>query len=237
MRLIPSRLARNFAVLLGVLALSACGSADELHSYNFRMTVEVETPEGVRSGSSVYAVTAASAKPLLQEQAGRSWEVRGEAVAVDLPNGKTVFALLKTGAHFGDLMGLSMNTLYPTFREDGYDVVGVAGKLSQRKPGGEPATVAPDDYPMLVAFEDINNPASVYEVDPADLAASFGEGVTLRQITVELTGDPVTTGIEERLRLIGIKPDHSLDNDFEMTTSPTLAQILSHRDFVQGTVR
>ena len=54
-------------------------------------------------------------------------------------------------------------------------------------------------YPMLVTFTDIDDPSSVQRVDPANLAASFGPGVTLKRITVEVTKDPVTTGIEKRL--------------------------------------
>lgn len=52
---------------------------------------------------------------------------------------------------------------------------------------------------MMVTFGDEADPTSVAEVDPDDLAATFGEGVKVKRITVELTDDPVTTGIEERL--------------------------------------
>jgi hypothetical protein len=52
---------------------------------------------------------------------------------------------------------------------------------------------------MLVTFGDEADPTSVAEVDPDDLAATFGEGVRLKRITVELTDDPVTSGIEARL--------------------------------------
>jgi hypothetical protein len=42
-------------LLAGTVAalLSGCGSFFRSGSYRFRMTVEVETPEGVRTGSSV----------------------------------------------------------------------------------------------------------------------------------------------------------------------------------------
>lgn len=168
------------------------------HTYRFRLTVEVDTPEGVKSGSSVYQVQAKKLPKLLPEMGTRSVEVRGEAVAIDLPGGQTLFALLKTGAHFGDMMGLSMNTLHPDFRGARYDVVGVAKALKKGQYPG-PAKVAPADYPMLVTFTDIADPASVVQVDPGDLAASFGEEVRLRRITVEVTGDRVTTGIQKRL--------------------------------------
>jgi hypothetical protein len=50
-----------------------------------------------------------------------------------------------------------------------------------------------------VTFGDIKDPTSVARVDPDDLAASFGAGVKLKAITVEITDDAVTTGIEKRL--------------------------------------
>lgn len=58
-------------------------------------------------------------------------------------------------------------------------------------------------YPMLVTFTDLSDPTSVAEVDPDDLAATFGKGVRLKRITVQITDDPVTTGIEERLGWLG----------------------------------
>lgn len=40
---------------------------------------------------------------------------------------------------------------------------------------------------------------SMLAVDPADFAATFGPGYALRRITVQITDDPVTTGIEQKL--------------------------------------
>lgn len=54
-------------------------------------------------------------------------------------------------------------------------------------------------YPMLVTFGDIDDPTSVERVDTDDLAARFGMGYALERITVQITDDPVTTGIEARL--------------------------------------
>jgi hypothetical protein len=52
-------------------------------------------------------------------------------------------------------------------------------------------------YPMLVTFADINNPASVREVDPANLAKIFGAGYKLKSITLEITDEKVTKGVVE----------------------------------------
>ena len=55
---------------------------------------------------------------------------------------------------------------------------------------------------MLVTFGDLHDPKSVVTVDPADLAKSFGEGITLKRITVQITDEPVSKSIEKRLRLL-----------------------------------
>lgn len=55
-------------------------------------------------------------------------------------------------------------------------------------------TVPEVQYPMLVTFGDIADPASVTLVDPGDLAASFGPGVKLKAVTLDVTDEPVTLG-------------------------------------------
>jgi hypothetical protein len=50
---------------------------------------------------------------------------------------------------------------------------------------------------MLVTFADIADPTSVARVDPNDLATSFGEGVRLKAVTLEITRVEVTEGVVE----------------------------------------
>jgi hypothetical protein len=61
----------------------------------------------------------------------------------------------------------------------------------------EPLVVQPKRYPMLVTFEDVTDPKSVRLVDPADPATSFGAGYALREITLEITREPVTKDVVE----------------------------------------
>jgi hypothetical protein len=44
-----------------------------------------------------------------------------------------------------------------------------------------------------------HDPATAERVNPFDLAASFGSGIKLQRATIEMTIDPVTTGIEQKL--------------------------------------
>ena len=183
-----------------VAVLGGCRIFGGGSGYRFRMTVEVETPQGLKTGSSVYQVTAGYRPDLQPGGKAREWAARGEAVAVDLPGGKTLFALLKTDAIHGDLVGMSMKALDPAFKND-------IPECAKRIAGGDgtrtQADVLPSDYPMLVTFRDINDPKSVTLVKANDLAASFGPGVQLKRIAVEVTDDAVTTGIEEKLGWLG----------------------------------
>lgn len=57
--------------------------------------------------------------------------------------------------------------------------------------------------PMLVRFRDINDPTTVEQVDPNDLAASFGPDVKLIGATIAITRDPVTRGLKKRFSWLG----------------------------------
>lgn len=208
--------------------LSGCGLIGGEKSYRFRMTVEVQTPQGVKIGSSVYRVTAGYRPDLQPGGKARQWAVQGEAVVVDLPGGQTLFALLKTGAIQGDLVGLSMTALDPAFNND---IVESAGRIAKGDGIRSPAEVAAKDYPMLIRFRESNDPKSVELVDPVDLAKTFGPGVSLRRITVTVTDDAVTSGIEKRLVMLNIEPNHGLDRTMGVTASPTLGQQLGYNDF------
>lgn len=188
------------------LTLSACGSADDgAPDYRYRLTVEVDTPEGVRSGSSVIEVEQSMGRTAMSGFGKRiNRRARGEAVSVDLPDGRTLFALLRSEDDV-DWASAVMQTAAPeiageSFEEKFDNMLLIKGEkvLPRHWPPYSGGLVI-SGYPMLVTFGDIDDPASVETVDPDDLAATFGEGVSLRRITVQLTNDPVTTGIEQRL--------------------------------------
>jgi hypothetical protein len=197
-----------FAAIAGALAVSflaGCAVAeDKAPDYRYRLTVEVETPEGLKTGSSVIevkqALVRAGSSPANQAVERR---VRGEAVAVDLPGGKTLFALLRS-ENDPDWANRIYVLLEPEKKQDFEDALDDALEITGERtlPRMWPANVIMprrSAYPMMVTFGDPADPTSVAEVDPDDLAATFGDGVKLKRITVELTDDLVTSGIEKRL--------------------------------------
>jgi hypothetical protein len=62
-----------------------------------------------------------------------------------------------------------------------------------------------DKYPLLVTFTDIADPKTVTKVDPDNLAATFGPGVALKRITLEITDEKVTEGRTARCSRSGCR--------------------------------
>lgn len=222
---------------LAALLLSGCTVAeDEAPDYRYRLTVEVETPEGLATGASVIEVrqnNGRSGSSPLHSQIYR--HAKGEAVAVDLPGGKTLFALLRSDSDVewaAQVMHLLAPEIQGETSQDSFDnVLLIKGKVVVPRTFPRIAWIPERSaYPMMVVFGDLTDPTSVTKVDPDDLAATFGEGMKLKRVTVELTGDPVTTGIEARLRWLSVYPEPSLKPGHGLKDF-SLPATLRHGDF------
>lgn len=183
--------------LLAGVATALLGGCGSTQKFRYRMTVEVETPQGLRTGFAVREIIPRTPPPLpaLGESRPR-WDVRGEAVVVDLGGGRTLFALLTGRDGYVDYAGKGVSTIFRVMDRD----VGPRGGPHELWPKvpviREPIT---DPLPLLVRFGDVADPASVEEVKPDALDRTFGAGVRLRRIAIEATNEAVTTGIGDRL--------------------------------------
>ncbi len=159
--------------------LSGCGweSPDEWRS---KMTVTVSTPHGDVSGSAVRWHQFAM-DPILPQG---HFKQRGEAAVVDLGEGKFLFALIEERKPHD----------YSVFYGKNFPESARLDRLPPRK-----ETLGTDMYPMLVTFGNLSDPKSVKEVKPYDLAATFGSGYSLKSITLEITDEPVTEGVVEKV--------------------------------------
>ena len=197
--------------IAGALAASGCGSLFP-DIYRYRLTVEVDTPQGLKSESSVIQVETREGIGFLgPEASGLSTRVNGEAVAVDFPGGQTLFALLSRSNDPDAAAGYAIDGLLPKLVDRGGDGKAWFHNLKIMRAKTEAAALDPTDYPMLVRFRDPQNPKSVNVVDPGNLAASFGPGIGLKRITVQMTDDPVTKRIEKRLGWLNQLDDYRTD--------------------------
>lgn len=230
----------GLACALAVLTLPGCAAAedapeDRAPDYRYRLTVEVETPEGLRTGSSVIEVQQSIGRTTMDGFGEQVFlRIRGEAVAIDLPDGRTLYALLRSG---GDVEWAAR--VIPLLSPDAGDENSLDDflQLEGKKELPRKWTVQGpfnniSAYPMMVTFGDEADPTSVAEVNPDDLAASFGKGVKVKRITAELTDDPVTTGVEKRLGWLRSLWPNKLNGDrFEDFDKPELAARLSPNSF------
>jgi len=187
--------------LLGVLVIG-----DQIRinrpGHKYRLTVEVETPEGVKSASGTMAV-----HPDRSYSRGGRTRTKGDAVWVDLGGGKNLLALL---AHI-DNKSIDLDDMnYVALRA--YKAAGrnVSFNEMSRMTGAVPVTGAL--IPVLVTLTDPNDPGTAHAVRPDDLEAGLGRGFHLHGISAEVVpngvwpldfggrlGEPVTRGIEAKL--------------------------------------
>src|ERR1700686_5302604 len=147
----------NFRWLGPLALLATLVIADQIRikrpGHKYRLTVEVQTPEGVKSASGVMAV-----HPDRSYSRGGHTRTKGDAVLVDLGGGKNLLALL---AHIDKSVELDgMN--YVALRA--YNAAGRKASFNDmsRMTGVVPVTGGL--VPILVTFTDLSDPATARAV-------------------------------------------------------------------------
>jgi hypothetical protein len=217
---------RAYALLIALCSATAC---EKLPSYRYRLTVVVRTPQGVRTGSAVREVDAHTEPHFLPEAGGGYNDLRGEAVAIDLPGGKSLFAILDAPTPEARATQVALHAFREHFRSWSEPYREMAQFLSQTKL----KTALPRSaFPDFVIFHDPTNPATVSFVDRDHPERTLGEGSRVESIIIETTHDPVISLIETRLpwlralkTTLGGKPFKNYDS--------SAANILARDDFIQ----
>jgi hypothetical protein len=189
---------------LALLAALVIGDQIRINrpAHKYRLTVEVETPEGRKSASGVMAV-----HPDRSYTRRGQTRTLGDAIFVDLGQGKNLVALL---AHVDKNLVL-----------DDMNYVALRAYLAAtgtRVPSSEMSRltgvvpVKGELIPVLVSFADQAMPGTARVVLPDDAEAVLGKGYRLQGISVEVVpngywpldfggalGEAVTRGIQAKL--------------------------------------
>ena len=195
---------RLLAMFGALSLLTGCG--DKFPDYHYKLTIYA----GGKDYSSVREVRVTEISSI-QSSIGKKakYELSGEAVVLDIPGRSApVFALLARPddadyATYAPRVAL-MKFIEPVPRDYGADdmdrqalelqrMVAVAGprELPRTIPSPWRDGTLRQTWPFLVTFDTIADPKTVREVSP--------DSIGVERITLEITDEPVTTGIEGRL--------------------------------------
>jgi hypothetical protein len=217
---------------LGPLALlAALVIGDQIRinrpGHKYRLTLEVETPDGIRSASGVMAVVPDRA----YSRSGHT-NTRADALFVDLGGGRNLLALL---AHLDGSLDLDGSN-YVALRAYG-EASGEPVSFNAMSGMTGIVSVKGALIPVLATFSDLADPATMRVVAPDDLEAVLGTGFRLHGVTAEVVpngfwpidfggalGEPVTRGIEAKLPWWG-KPDRPAAMGLRAAAVPTAESI------------
>lgn len=187
--------------------MAGCGRRQQ---YRYKLSLAVDTPQGVKRGFSVVEVDVFDiVSPFAK---GTASKARGEAVFVDLGAGErpliAIMSLHKQkseGLEWAEGKPLSEQLLArfgaaPARQSDMFEQIDRLLRFRR------PIDLLIEDLPDLVTFSNINDPMSILSVDPYNLSLSLGPGIRWYAKTLEITDEPVTTGIEKRLPWLAALP-------------------------------
>jgi hypothetical protein len=190
--------------ILTLLAVLVIGDQIRINrpGHKYRLTVEVETPDGIKSASGVMAVT-----PDRGYSRKGHTATGGDALFIDLGSGKNLVTLLAHLDHTLDLDGMNYVALRAYGSSSGQRV---SFNEMSRIRGVVPVTG--ELIPVLAAFADPADPSTMQTVPPDNIASVLGNGFRLHGVSTEVVpngfwpvdfggvlGEPVTRGIEAKL--------------------------------------
>lgn len=206
-------LVAGLTALVLLFSLGAYVFFRDSDTLRFRMTIAVDTPEGVRAGSSVMEATMTGGAPVYRQIDPGTYYVRGQAPYVELGDSKVLFAGLGNPLNLEQMLRILQKFLDYRDIENPLDkaVRGADWRESfpaarKRKPRG---VLKLEDYPFMITFGDVRRTETVRAVAPEAFAATFGPGYALREITLEVVGNSIelTDDFEERF------PEIAKNND------------------------
>lgn len=202
----------SFLNVLRVIVLAGLGLAVYwmmggfgVPSFRYKLSMAVETPDGIKTAYNVVEVSHYSVSIPAQ---GTTTHTRGEALYLDIgPERRPLIALI-TGPrdrrfdktiHWGegspfDVLAHLYGETFKTYGRNNENIY----KLVQYR-GARQVAPSSGYLPVLVTFANVNDPQTVMLVDPDDLSATLGPDIKWHEITLEITDEPLTAGIETKL--------------------------------------
>jgi hypothetical protein len=246
--ILKSRLVRWVLAPIAVLCALGWGYIQinyPICTFRYKLTAEVMTPEGLKTGSSVIEVSyshngdaGGGMTPKLQ--------MIGEALYLDLGKGKNLFVLLSNRTpDNADIFDRSGHD----YKEDNRSLnpfslplkaFGLVWDFSETRKlctefnelDGLKSFPAPfSNLPTLVTFKHLDDPNSIELVHPDRVEDTIGSGVRISKVVLEKTDTPVTKIIEATLSWLSARK--LKDSNASWSKSDPLIDQLKYLSFKQ----
>ena len=155
-------------------------------TWRYKITVEVETPEGIKMGSAVREVHVQYA-PTIGDIPTTSVNVKGEAVVIDLGERGVIFSTIS-----------GYDILFRAFPYSKGGLTKEGMNYYSQLEHAQKSLLKLDIVPQFLMFKNLEDPFSVKQLDVLNLRRDFGAGVNIKDIIIETTNAPVTWGIVDR---------------------------------------
>lgn len=200
---------RWFVVLAGCLMLAGCGG--ESVTKRFRVIATAEVDGEIVEGSTVMEVTYTRVTKSLMG-AGGAVDLKGEALILDLKDKGTVYILpwehsrvdgsLSEIYHYLLPASLGIKIGYGAFAEREYRILRAAtGRYSFKRLTASDGALR---HLAFVAFENEQDPTTIYEVEPETIGDYFS-GVRFLDLEFEFTDAALTDRLAQRLTWVRAK--------------------------------
>lgn len=163
----------------------------------YRLSLSMDVDGVIQTGSGVMEIPYSFAPDIFASLPGSHFYggMRGYAITVDLGARGPLFVVnalpsladTATGKPlFPNAADLSQLPLV-AFK------ISAASEIRNLQHSNKSTDISPQRLPMIVRFVDINNCSSIEEVNPVDLAATLGPGVSIKRVTLTITQDPISS--------------------------------------------
>ncbi|MGA2044748.1 MAG: hypothetical protein ABSG83_15410 [Roseiarcus sp.] len=222
-------------------------------SLHYKLSIDIDDNGVLRHGAGVVEVGFQSQGPVLIGNTPQwSASTIGEAFWVDIGECGTLVVTLvgefrrsRRDPNATGVQEVGSTTAVPAslLAYFNFDVTGLPNGLESKAKidafaaSGARVDINPYTLPLLLRFCDLKDPSSLEVVDPDDLAASFGAGVRLIGARVEITNEPLTSGIRERLPWLklGYREKYLVRLRAGSAAGETDEQVITYGDFWSST--
>jgi hypothetical protein len=169
----------------------------------YRLTLNVDVDGVAQTGSGVVEIPYSFAPDAFASLPGSQFygDMRGYAITVDLGARGQLFVVNELPALADPATGKS---LFPnaanlsqlplvTFKISAGLPSRRASEIRNLQDSNKSVDIPPQQLPMIVRFRNMSNCNSIEEVNPVDLAATLGPGVSIKRVTLTITDDPISS--------------------------------------------